>query len=194
LLRHFEELADHLEVVAGDKGEANLGLDPQTWQRLAETVDLIVDAAALVNTVLPYRELFGPNVMGTAELIRFALTTKIKPYTYVSTSAVGHQVERSLFTEDADIRAISPTRTIDNSYGNGYPNSKWAGEVLLREAHDLCGMPVSVFRSDVILADTTYAGQLNVPDVFTRTALSLLATGVAPSSFFQLDAEGNRQP
>ncbi|MGD1204787.1 amino acid adenylation domain-containing protein [Mycobacterium seoulense] len=194
LLRHFEELADHLEVVAGDKGEANLGLDPQTWQRLAETVDLIVDAAALVNTVLPYRELFGPNVMGTAELIRIALTTKIKPYTYVSTSAVGHQVERSLFTEDADIRVISPTRTIDNSYGNGYPNSKWAGEVLLREAHDLCGMPVSVFRSDVILADTTYAGQLNVPDVFTRTALSLLATGVAPSSFFQLDAEGNRQP
>ncbi|MCV7396004.1 SDR family oxidoreductase [Mycobacterium paraseoulense] len=37
LLRHFEELADHLEVIAGDKGEANLGLDPQTWQRLAET-------------------------------------------------------------------------------------------------------------------------------------------------------------
>ncbi|ORB32807.1 SDR family oxidoreductase, partial [Mycobacterium paraseoulense] len=134
-----------------------------------------------------------PNVMGTAELIRIALTTKIKPYTYVSTSAVGHQVERSLFTEDADIRVISPTRTVDNSYGNGYPNSKWAGEVLLREAHDLCGMPVSVFRSDVILADTTYAGQLNVPDVFTRTALSLLATGVAPGSFFQLDAEGNRQ-
>ncbi|MGD1174436.1 SDR family oxidoreductase, partial [Mycobacterium seoulense] len=194
LLRHFEELADdHLEVVAGDKGEANLGLDPQTWQRLAETVDLIVDAAALVNAVLSYRELFGPNVMGTAELIRFALTTKIKPYTYVSTSDVGRQVERSLFTEDADIRVISPTRTIDGSLANGYGNSKWAGEVLLREAHDLCGLPVAVFRSGMILADTTYAGQLNVPDTVTRMVLGVLATGVAPSSFFQLDAEGNRQ-
>ena len=50
LLRHFQELAaDHLEVIAGDKGEANLGLDQQTWQRLADTVDLIVDPAALVN-------------------------------------------------------------------------------------------------------------------------------------------------
>ena len=78
-----ELAADHLEVVAGDKGEANLGLDQQTWQRLADTVDLIVDPAALVNGVLPYRELFGPNVVGTAELIRIALTTKIKPYTYV---------------------------------------------------------------------------------------------------------------
>ena len=39
LLRHFQELAaDHLEVIAGDKGEANLGLDQQTWQQLAETV------------------------------------------------------------------------------------------------------------------------------------------------------------
>ncbi len=194
LLRHFQELAaDHLQVVAGDKGEANLGLDQQTWQRLADTVDLIVDPAALVNAVLSYRELFGSNVMGTAELIRIALTTKIKPYTYVSTSDVGRQIERSVFTEDADIRVISPTRTIDGSLANGYGNSKWAGEVLLREANDLCGLPVSVFRSGMILADPTYAGQLNVPDVFTRTTLSLMATGVAPDSFFQLDADGNRQ-
>ena len=63
------------QVIAGDKGEANLGLDEQTWQRLADTVDLIVDPAALVNHVLPYSELFGPNALGTAELIRIALTT-----------------------------------------------------------------------------------------------------------------------
>ena len=172
LLRHFQELAaDHLEVIAGDKGEANLGLDQQTWQRLADTVDLIVDPAALVNGILPYRELFGPNVMGTAELIRIALTTKLKPYTYVSTSDVGRQIERSAFTEDADIRVISPTRTIDGSYANGYGNSKWAGEVLLREAHDLCGLPVAVFRSGMILADAAYAGQLNVSDMVTRMVL-----------------------
>ena len=166
LLRHFQELAaDRLEVIAGDKGEPNLGLDQQTWQRLADTVDLIVDSAALVNGVLPYSELFGPNVVGTAELIRIALTTKLKPYTYVSTADVGDQIEPSAFTEDADIRVISPTRTIDGSYANGYGNSKWAGEVLLREANDLCGLPVAVFRCGMILADTTYAGQLNVSDM-----------------------------
>jgi acyl-CoA synthetase (AMP-forming)/AMP-acid ligase II len=79
---------DHLEVIVGDKGDADLGLDPQTWRRLADTVDLIVDPAALVNHVLPYSQLFGPNVAGTAELIRLALTTRIKPYTYVSTVGV----------------------------------------------------------------------------------------------------------
>jgi thioester reductase-like protein len=194
LVAHYGELAaDHLEVLAGDKGEANLGLDDHTWQRLADNVDLIIDPAALVSGVLPYSELFGPNVTGTAELIRIALTTKLKPFAYVSTANVGDQIEPSTFTEDADIRVISPTRTSDGSSANGYGNSKWAGEVLLREANDLCGLPVSVFRCDMILADTTYAGQLNVSDSFTRMVLSIMATGIAPGSFYQLDADGHRQ-
>ena len=194
LLARYQELAaEHLVVLAGDKGEANLGLGVATWQRLADTVDLIVDPAALVNHVLPYSELFGPNVVGTAELIRLALTTKQKPYTYVSTIGVADQIEPPAFVEDADIRVISPTRVIDDSYANGYGNSKWAGEVLLREAHDLCGLPVAVFRCDMILADAHYAGQLNLPDMFTRLLLSLVATGIAPASFYELDAHGNRQ-
>jgi fatty acid CoA ligase FadD9 len=194
LLRHYQELAaEHLEVIAGDKGEANLGLSPETWQNLADTVDLIVDPAALVNHVLPYSQLFAPNALGTAELIRIALTTKIKPFVYVSTIGVGAGIEPGRFVEDADIRVISPTRTVDDSYANGYGNSKWAGEVLLREAHDLCGLPVSVFRCDMILADVTYAGQLNLPDMFTRMMLSLTATGIAPESFYELGADGERQ-
>ena len=194
LLAYYRQMAaEHLEVIAGDKGEPNLGLDQQTWQRLADTVDLIVDPAALVNHVLPYSQLFGPNAVGTAELIRIALTTKQKPYVYVSTIGVGAGIEPGRFTEDGDVRVISATRNVDDSYANGYSNSKWAGEVLLREAHDLCGLPVSVFRCDMILADTSYAGQLNLPDMFTRMMLSLVATGVAAGSFYELDADGKRQ-
>ena len=193
LLSHYRSLADHLEVIAGDKGEADLGLEQSTWQRLADTVDLIVDPAALVNHVLPYSQLFGPNAVGTAELIRIALTTRIKPFVYVSTIGVGDGITPGTFVEKTDIRQMSATRVIDDGYANGYGNSKWAGEVLLREANDLCGLPVSVFRCDMIMADTTYAGQLNVPDMFTRMMLSLVATGVAPASFYQLDAGGSRQ-
>lgn len=194
LSAHYRQLAaDHLEVIAGDKGEQNLGLDAQSWQRLADDVDVIIDPAALVNHVLPYRELFGPNVLGTAELIRIAITSRIKPYIYVSTIGVGAGITPGRFVEDADIRTVSATRAVDDSYANGYSNSKWAGEVLLREAHDLCDLPVSVFRCDMILADTSYAGQLNLPDMFTRMILSLTATGIAPASFYELDADGQRQ-
>ncbi|TXH16242.1 MAG: NAD-dependent epimerase/dehydratase family protein [Mycobacterium sp.] len=194
LLAHYQALAaDHLEVIAGDKGEANLGLSQEVWQRLADEVDFIVDPAALVNHVLPYSELFGPNALGTAELIRIALTTRIKPFAYVSTIAVGGGVAPGKFVEDADVRVMSAVRSVDDSYANGYGNSKWAGEVLLREANDLCGLPVSVFRCDMILADTTYAGQLNLPDMFTRMMFSLVASGIAPYSFYELGADGKRQ-
>jgi fatty acid CoA ligase FadD9 len=193
LLARFRELsADRLEVVVGDIGEPNLGLDQATWERLAQTVDLIVHPAALVNHVLPYDQLFGPNVVGTAELIRLAITCRIKPVTYLSTVAVALSVDPADFVEDGDIRDVSPVRPIDDSYANGYANSKWAGEVLLREAHDVCRLPVAVFRSDLILAHSRYAGQLNVPDAFTRLIFSLLATGIAPRSFYQTDAAGNR--
>jgi fatty acid CoA ligase FadD9 len=101
-------------------------------------------------------------------------------------------VDPANFAEDGDIRAVSPVRPIDDSYANGYGNSKWAGEVLLREAHDLCGLPVAVFRSDLILAHSLYAGQVNVPDMFTRLIFSLLVTGIAPFSFYESDAQGNR--
>ena len=130
-----------------------LGLDQQTWQRLADTVDLIVDPAALVNGVLPYSELFGPNVVGTAELIRIALTTKLKPYSYVSTDRRGP--DRAVGVHRGRRHpGHQPDPHHRRQLANGYANSKWAGEVLLREAHDLCGLPVAVFRCDMILADT----------------------------------------
>jgi fatty acid CoA ligase FadD9 len=111
----------------------------------------------------------------------------------VSTGGLADQIGSSAFVEDADIRQICPTRKLDDSYANGYGTSKWASEVLLREAHEAFGLPVAVFRCDMILADTQYDGQLNLPDMFTRLMLSLVATGLAPASFYEVDSSGQRQ-
>ncbi|MFE2998110.1 carboxylic acid reductase [Nocardia sp. NPDC059246] len=194
LLRHYQELAERrLQVLPGDIGYPNLGLTEKDWQRLADTADMVVHPAALVNHVLPYDQLFGPNVVGTAEVIRLALTGRRKPVTYLSSVAVAGQVPPGRFAEDGDIREMSPERVLDNSYANGYGNSKWAGEVLLRDAQERFGLPVAVFRSDMILAHSYYAGQLNVTDMFTRLLLSILVTGMAPKSFYRTDSGGHRQ-
>jgi fatty acid CoA ligase FadD9 len=191
---HYHKLADrHLEVLAGDAAAPRLGLDEAVWNKLANSVDQIVHAAAMVNHVLPYSQLFGPNVGGTAELIRLALTARRKRFSYISTVAVAILPDGSYLDEAVDIRQASGVRSIDETYANGYATSKWAGEVLLRQAHDLCGLPVAVFRPDMILAHSRYAGQLNVPDRFTRLLLSVVATGLAPGSFYALDEHGNRQ-
>lgn len=194
LTRTYRELAaGHLEVLAGDIAEPRLGLDGATWERLSGEVDLIVHAGALVNHVLPYRHLFDANVLGTAELIRLSLTGRLKPFTYISSVAVSRSRRGRPLDEDTDIRAALPALPVDDGYAGGYTTSKWAGEVLLREAHDLCGLPVTVFRSSMILAHSRYTGQLNAHDMFSRLLFSLLATGVAPDSFYRTDGgEGPR--
>ncbi|MCX4502364.1 carboxylic acid reductase [Streptomyces anulatus] len=192
LLRRYRKAAGKtLEVLAGDIGEPRLGLAEDTWRELAGTVDLIVHPAALVNHLLPYSELFGPNVVGTAEVIRLALTTRLKPVNHVSTVAVCHGTPAETADENADIRATSPVRAIGQGYADGYATSKWAAEVLLREAHERFGLPVAVFRSDMVLAHSTYSGQVNVPDVLTRLLLSLVATGIAPGSFYRAGARAH---
>ncbi len=192
LMAHFHKLAaDHLEVLPGDLGLPNLGLDEATWNRLAETVDLIVHPGAHVNHLLPYNQLFSANVAGTAELIRLALSHRLKRFDYVSTLGV------SIFApgrvdEQADIRDIVPSAELHDGYANGYNVSKWASEVLLREAHDLCGLPIGVFRPGMILTHNRYLGQLNVPDMFTRMLYSLAVTGVAPATFYAQELDGKR--
>jgi fatty acid CoA ligase FadD9 len=192
LMKHFRALAaDHLEVLSGDIGLPNLGLDDGTWTRLAGSVDLIVHPAAHVNHVLPYNQLFAANVSGTAELIRLAVTTKLKRIHHISTLGVNTLADR-LVDEDSDIRRSIPSADLSDSYANGYGASKWASEVLLREAFDLCGLPISVFRPGMILAHSRYTGQLNVPDMFTRLLFSLAVTGIAPMTFYAPDVSAGR--
>jgi fatty acid CoA ligase FadD9 len=136
LKRHFDELAALcLEVLAGDLAEPDLGLRAADWKRLSETLDLIVHPAALVNHMLPYSSLFGPNAVGTSELIRLAITHRMKPIANVSTVSVAMLGKDGVLDEDADVRVATPTLPLDTGrYAEGYALSKWAGEVLLREA------------------------------------------------------------
>ncbi|MGE3690070.1 MAG: SDR family oxidoreductase, partial [Novosphingobium sp.] len=104
---------------------------------------------------------------------------------YVSTFGVP-QMHPALGTagEDADVRRIAAETPLRDGYAAGYGASKWASEVLLREAHDHFGLPVTVYRPDMIMAHSSYRGQLNVPDMFTRLIYSLALTGIAPASFY----------
>lgn len=205
LADRFAGLGGALEVVAGDVSEHLLGLDDARWRDLAGRVDLIAHAAALVNHVLPYSALFGPNVVGTAEVVRLAIAAGSVPVTFVSSVAVAGGAQPSAaaatdpaspatLAEDADIRSLIPEWTVRDVYADGYGASKWASEVLLREAHEQYGVPVAVFRSDMVLAHPRWRGQVNLPDVFTRLVWSVLATGLAPGSFVRRGPDGERLP
>jgi fatty acid CoA ligase FadD9 len=94
--------------------------------------------------------------------------------------------------EASDVRIGAPEMALSDGYAVGYGVSKWASEVLLRDAHEHFGLPVAVFRPNMILAHSRYRGQINVPDMFTRLLFSVVATGLAPKSFYAPEPDGAR--
>lgn len=194
LSARFRKLAaSHLDVLCGDLAEPKLGLEDDDYAMLAREVDQIVHPAALVNHRLSYANLFAPNVLGTAELIALALTTRLKRFDYISTVGVPALLPSLTSAPEAtDVRAVPDLVHLSDNYANGYGASKWAGEVLLREANALYGLPVNVFRPNMILPHRRYQGQYNETDMITRLLFSIVKTGLAPRSFYALDASGNR--
>ncbi|MFI5953227.1 thioester reductase domain-containing protein [Cryptosporangium sp. NPDC051539] len=182
LARRFRSLAaGRLEVLVGDVDAPRLGLDEQTYSRLALDVDRIVHPAALVNHVLGYGDLFGPNVAGTARLVELALAGRRKHFDFVSSMAVTALLDGRP-DEDTPLRAEVE---LTERYTAGYAASKWGAEQLLLSAHARYALPVSIFRGDMILPHRVHRKQVNVPDVFVRLLTSLIATGIAPSSFYR---------
>lgn len=189
----FKKLSSHLEVLAGDFGQVYLGLSQETFESLASRVDRICHVGALVNHVMDYKQFFKPNVAGTAELVRLAIKTRLKAFDFVSSVSANPFLEEP---EDGDYRGFNVETTalkketqLSEGYAAGYGLSKWAGETLLLQAHKAFGLPVNVFRGDMILAHADYAGQINLDDMFSRLLFSVIKTGVAPQSFYKTNRE-----
>jgi fatty acid CoA ligase FadD9 len=173
-----------LVVLAGDLMKPRFGLDDTAYERIADDVDRIVHNGAAVNHALGYEQLFEPNVLGTVEVLRLALTGRSKSIAYVSTLGIFGASDGRSGREDDDLRVVLPERRTEEGYAAGYGTSKWVSELLLRDAHDKLGLSITVFRPSEIMAHSRYAGQVNVPDFFTRLVVGIVYTGIAPRSFY----------
>ncbi|WP_437535241.1 thioester reductase domain-containing protein [Sorangium sp. So ce726] len=182
LVRRLDAAGERLEVRAGSLLRPQLGLAPSVYDALCGEVDSVVHNGAMVNHALSYEQLFAPNVLGTAEVVRFAIRRRIKAVHFVS-SVASTVVPGCTETvrEDAPLLAERPA---DGGYACGYASSKWAGEVLLREVHERFGAPVNVFRCGLVLGHRSHVGQLNTSDYFTHLLSGLVNTALAPRSFY----------
>ena len=185
LEQRYASLAGHLQVLAGDFAVPGLGLPAEAYERLVEKVDLIVHAGALVNHVFSYEQLFGPNVLGTLNLIRLALRGRRKRLDYISTIGVlAGAPDPSQVREGDGVAGLPSVWPVEGGYAHGYATSKWACEVLLEDLHGRFRTPVRVFRPSMILPHRRYRGQANAADLLSRLLASLVQTGLAPRSFY----------
>ena len=109
-----------LIVLAGDLTSPRFGLTKEMYDKLTADIDAIVHNGALVNHAFPYSELFEANVFGTVEVIRFAITKRLKSITFISSIAVTTGLKHTKpVSEDEDIRTMWPERQMGQAMPKG---------------------------------------------------------------------------
>ena len=140
----FKELFEERVIpVCGDLAKNRLGLDATTWDKLANEVHTIYNNGALVNYLFNYEKMRDANVLGTDEIIRFALDGKSKVLNHISTTFTwGWAVKDVLLEDDYN----------DNLdlLDFGYSQTKWASERIVVDAMNRFGLKARIFRPALI--------------------------------------------
>lgn len=166
---------DRLSVTVGDLTAPRLGLAEAEFDELSRRVDVVYHAGATVSWVRPYSELAAGNVGGTREVLRLAAAHRTVPVHYVSTTGVFPAPG----PDAAPAGAGDPTGPAHLLH-NGYLRSKWVAEQVIELGRSR-GLPVSVYRVDVVCGDRE-TGACQTKDFVWLSLKGLLETGAVPDS------------
>jgi thioester reductase-like protein len=113
----------------------------------------------------------APNVGGTQEVLRLACRHEARPVHYVSTNGI-FPSDLGLCEEDIDLDDFVDARD------DGYGQSKWVAEKLVREAEER-GLPVNVYRPGNVSGHSE-TGASNPRDLLGAVIAESLRLGCAP--------------
>jgi amino acid adenylation domain-containing protein/thioester reductase-like protein len=159
-------LTGRVEVVAGDLARPLLGLTAERFEELGAMVGEIYHLGAAVNALHPFRALRAPNVRGVQEVLRLACAGGLSHVHHASTLSIFTDGSSDDFPPEAPVAA------------NGYAQSKWAGEALVREAGTR-GVPTTVYRMGRVSWHGRTGGY-NRHDLMTQILAASLRLGCAP--------------
>src|SRR5215216_3375849 len=165
------EWRERIVPVAGDLEEPLFGMTDEGFDALAREVDLLIHAAAVVNLVYPYSALKAANVGGTREVLRLACRHGAKPVHHVSTNGI-FPPGMGLCEEETDLDELAEARE------DGYGQSKWVAEKLVREAAGR-GLPISVYRPGNVSGHSE-SGASNPRDLIGAVIVESTRLGCAP--------------
>lgn len=160
-----------------DLSRKNLGLDTATFNRLQSTVTTVVHNAWNVNFNLSLAS-FEPDLLGVANLINFAASSKNVPNLFFI-SSVGSVLGYPDGTPEELV-------TADPSV-NGYGNSKYIAEHMIAHAATERAMRASIARVGQIAGATNAPGLWNKKEWFPSLAISSRQIGAIPEHLGSLD-------
>jgi len=136
-----------IEVVLGDISTPGFGLSSAQLNRLIENVTHIIHCAASTQFQLPIECARQTNVVGTANILRFAqrarLSGRMQGVAHVSTAYVCGDRDGIIYEDE---------RCPVCKFANSYEQSKWETEQMI--GHTAAGLPLTVFRPSIVMGDS----------------------------------------
>lgn len=166
--------------VPSDISKPRLALSARQFAELGERCDLILHAGANVNFLYPYRVLKEANVTASVDMLRLACTGRQKRLHFVSTIGIFLSPEHA----GRHVREDDPLATLPER-ANGYSQTKWVAERLMRAARDR-GADVTVHRPGFVGWHSA-TGVMNDKDFVSGMLTACLALGKAPDVVMTLD-------
>jgi thioester reductase-like protein len=173
-------VAHRIVAVPGDLARPRLGQTQDGFSALAETVDAVYHAGALVNFLFPYSEMRSTNVSGTEEVLRLAVENRSKPVHFVSSLSVffSPRYAGQLVREDEEPGGA------DAPPPNGYAQSKWVADRVVSLARSR-GVQASIYRP-VFIGWHSKTGAYNRADFLCRMIRGCIQLGAAPDLEMQM--------
>ena len=136
-----------LKCIPSDLSKENLGLSPDVWMMLENTVDVIIHNGARVHWIYTYTTLKPTNVLSTLACLALCSSGKPKHLTFISSTAVlDTEHYASLTTPVPESDTLEGSR---KGLLTGYAQSKYVSEYLMREA-GLRGLRGTIVRPGYI--------------------------------------------
>lgn len=131
-----------VKPVCGDLSKPKLGVSDEDWAFLSRMIATIYHNGAYVNYMMDYESMRQINVVGTKEVIEFALNSRPKVLNYISTTFIfGWSVKETLHESDSN----SAMEFLDF----GYSQSKWVSDQVVLKAMNQ-GLQARIFRPALI--------------------------------------------
>ncbi|KAL4796664.1 hypothetical protein BDV19DRAFT_388165 [Aspergillus venezuelensis] len=167
-----------ITVLEGELADKTLGLGEDKFQWLADWSSTIFHVGAKVNFCEPYQNHFGPNVLGTKNVLRLAATGRRKALHYMSSIDTWGPTALVLGTKVLQEDEGLHSHLSSLPYDTGYAHSQWVAEEMVRRVRDR-GLPVAIYRPGFTIGDhKTAVG--NPDDFFARLIVGSIRIGYWP--------------
>ena len=133
---------NRVKALSGDLTKPRFNLSDEKWQQLIYSTCEVYHNGALVNYLLDYQRMRQTNVVGTSNVIDFALSGQKKVFNHISTTFIFGWATKDILFE------VDQNDNMDH-LDFGYSQSKWVSEQLVFSAMNQ-GLDARIFRPALI--------------------------------------------